>query len=168
MYASKLYAMKHLLFPLVKLSNATDMKLKKILLIVLLLTIVPKVIMVGNDCNKTHKKCKSPDSSFEISSSSRPIKLYKGKKARVALNVYGGRTYFFSFYSKPKVGSLHFKITNPNSNKIIYDNSTEALTDHKTFKFKSTQKLYIEITAPNWKSDKRYECSGIKIAYKKS
>jgi len=134
------------------------------LIITLMLT---QVFLLGNDCNNTFKKCKSPDQSYKISSSSRSIRLTRGKKARVVLNAYGGRAYYFSLYAKPKVGMLQFRIINSLDNKILYDNSTEALVDHKTIKLESTQKLFIEVVAPNWKSDKNYECAGFKVAYKK-
>ncbi len=134
---------------------------------IILIFIATQTILHGNDCNNTFKKCKSPDQTYKISSSSRSIKLTRGKKARVVLNAYGGRAYYFSLYARSKVGLLQFRIINSQNNQIIYDNSTEALVDNKTIKLESTQKLFIEVVAPNWKSDKNYECAGFKVAYKK-
>ncbi|MGQ1783918.1 MULTISPECIES: hypothetical protein [unclassified Saccharicrinis] len=121
---------------------------------------------LANVCSNTYKKCQYPDKSFQISSSSRSIKLRKGKKARIVLNALGGKEYYFSTYPKPKVGALQFKIINTNGNKVLYDNASEGLIDHKTFGVENTQKLFIEIFAPNWKSNNTYECSGFMIGYR--
>ncbi len=120
----------------------------------------------ANDCSNTYKKCKSPDKSYTLSTSSRSIKLRRGKKVAVMLNVFGGKEYFFSTYSKPKVGVLQFKIISPTNHKVLYDNAAEGLCDSKVFKVDNTQKLLIEVSAPNWQSANTYECAGFKIAYK--
>ncbi len=142
------------------------MKYLFIVIILICLPILSGTISFANDCVNMHKKCKNPDKSFKISSSSRSIKMRKGKKVRIILNAYGGREYFFSTYSKPKVGTLQFRIINSADNKILYDNSTEGLIDTKTFKVETTKKLFIEVLAPNWQSEKLYECAGFQIAYK--
>lgn len=120
----------------------------------------------ADDCSNTYKKCKSPDKSHTLSTSSRSIKLRRGKKVAIVLNVFGGKEYFFSTYLKPKVGVLQFKIISPTNNKVLYDNAAEGLCDSKVFKVESTQKLLIEVSAPNWQSPNTYECAGFKIAYK--
>ncbi|SMO37580.1 hypothetical protein SAMN06265379_101349 [Saccharicrinis carchari] len=120
----------------------------------------------ANGCSNTYKKCKSPDKSYTLSTSSRSIKMRRGRKVAIMLNVFGGKEYFFSTYSKPKMGVLQFKIISPINNKILYDNSAEGLCDTKVFKVDNTQKLLIEISAPNWQSSNTYECAGFKIAYK--
>ncbi len=140
--------------------------MKKTLIVLLIGIFIISIVTYANDCNNTYKKCKSPDKSFKLSSSSRSIKLRKGKKARIVLNAFGGKEYYFSTYSKPKVGSIQFKVVSSLSNKVLYDNSAEGLIDHKQFIVKNTQKLYIEIFAPNWQSTNSYECAGFKIAYR--
>ncbi len=140
---------------------------KKMYLITLITFLFVQLATKGNDCNNVYKKCKSPEKDFTLSSSSRSVKIRKGKKSRIVLNVYGGRTYYFSLYSKTKAGALQFKVIDPESNSIIYDNSVEALTDNKTITVDHTHKLYIDLFAPNWKSQNSYECAGFKVAYLK-
>ncbi|MBI9063405.1 MAG: hypothetical protein JEZ14_15590 [Marinilabiliaceae bacterium] len=120
----------------------------------------------AQDCSKLTKKCKNPDNSFKVSASSRGIKMRRGKRTRIVLNVYGGREYYFSTYSRPKVGKLQFRIVDATTLKVLYDNAIEGLIDEKKFIVSATQKLYIEIAAPNWKSDESYECAAFKIAYR--
>lgn len=140
---------------------------KKIIWIIFLSIVgFASAIAYANDCANTYKKCKSPDKSYTLSTSSRSIKLRRGKKVAVVLNVLGGKEYFFSTYSKPKVGVLQFKIISPTNNKVLYDNAAEGLCDSKVFKIDHTQKLLIEVSAPNWQSPNTYECAGFKIAYK--
>ncbi|GAF02210.1 hypothetical protein [Saccharicrinis fermentans] len=139
---------------------------------ILLLLAIISIISIGtnsslaNDCSNTYKKCESPDKTFKISSSSRSIKLRKGKKARIILNAFAGKEYYFATYAKLKVGALQFKIVSPTNNKVLYDNSAEGLRDYKVFKVENTQKLFIEVSAPNWKSNNTYECAGFLIAYR--
>ncbi|TLX74053.1 hypothetical protein E9993_13205 [Labilibacter sediminis] len=121
----------------------------------------------ANDCSNMEKKCKDPAPDFQISATSRSMKMRKGKRVRIVLNAYGGREYFFSTYSKAKVGALQFRIINSANNHVLYDNATEGLADSKIFKVESSQKLHIEVLAPNWRSNNLYECAGFKIAYKK-
>ncbi len=141
--------------------------MKRIIVFLLLFNALNYISIVSyaNDCTNTEKKCINPDKSFKISSSSRSIKMRKGKKVRIVLNAYGSKEYFFSTYSKAKVGNIQFKIINAN-NQVLYDNSSEGLTDNKSVKIMNTQKLYLDLTIPNWKSDNLYECAGFKIAYR--
>jgi hypothetical protein len=143
--------------------------MKKLFILALLICseIIISNIIYANDCNNTFKKCKNPDKTYRISPSSRSIKMRKGKKTRITLNAYAGKKYYFSTYSKGKVGVLQFRILNTSNNKILYDNATEGLIDYKFFKVENTQKLLIEVMAPNWRSNNTFECVGVKIAYKK-
>ena len=122
------------------------------------------ISVFSQDCSNAKNKCKNPDKSFKVSAASRSIKMRRGKKSRIVLNAYGGKEYFFSTYSRPKVGHLQFRIINSVTNKVLYDNSAEGLVSEKIFKMEATQKLYIEILAPNWTSKNAYECAAFKIA----
>lgn len=134
--------------------------------IVICLAYFVNPLTFANDCSNTEKKCKDPDKSFRLSSSSRSIKMRKGKKVRIVLNAYANREYFFSTYSKAKIGTLQFKIISSSNNQVLYDNSTEGLIDNKIIKMMNTKKLYLDLMIPNWKSDNIYECAGFKIAYR--
>jgi len=140
--------------------------MKRFVVMLLLFCLFGFPLCVANDCTNTEKRCKNPDSTFKVSSTSRSIKMRKGKKVRIVLNAFGGREYFFSTYSKSKVGALQFRIINSSNNHILYDNATEGLIDNKIFKVESSQKLHIEVLAPNWRSLNSYECAGFKIAYR--
>lgn len=121
---------------------------------------------VAGDCANVHKKCRNPNKDYKISSYSRSFKMRQGKKTIIVLNAYGGRIYYFSTFAKSNVGNLQFRIINQSNSKILYDNSTEGLIDYKLFRVESTKKIIIEIMAPNWRSNDRFECAGFKVAHK--
>ena len=125
-------------------------------------------VKVGaQNCENTIKKCKTPDKSFKVSATSRSIKMRRGKKSRIVLNAYQNRVYYFSAYADKKAGRLQFRIIDAESNKILYDNSSEEMNDIKIFTVTATKKLYIELLTPNWMSKNDYECAAFKIAYRK-
>lgn len=141
------------------------MKVKFKLLVVLLITSWG-ITLNAQDCKRVESKCPKPDKSYTVSSKSRSIKMRKGRKTRIVLNVYRGRDYFFSTYSKPKVGDLQFKIVSASTNQVLYDNAAEGMVDNKKITASLSQKLYIELVVPNWTSNKDYECAAFLIAYK--
>jgi hypothetical protein len=93
--------------------------------------------------------------------------MRRGKKSRIVLNAYQNREYYFSAYAEKKAGKLQFRIIDAESNKILYDNSSDEMNDNKLFTVTATKKLYIELLAPNWMSKNTYECAAFKIAYRK-
>ncbi len=138
---------------------------KKLYFIVLLLLI--SIPLISQNCNSYYKKCTSVPIGFVESSSSRSFKIRKGKNVRFVLTAYGGREYFFSICAKSKVGDLQFRLIDPEKETVLYDNASEVLCDSKIIKVEFTQKIIIQVFAPNWKSNNLYECGGFRIAYKK-
>jgi hypothetical protein len=139
----------------------------KIVISALVLLFLWNINGLGQDCSNTFKKCKNPDKSYKISASSRSIKMRKGRKSRIVLTAYQGREYYFSTYADRKAGKLQFRIVDSQSNKVLYDNSTEGLIGEKVFTTDNTTKLFIELFSPNWTSNNKIECVAFKIAYRK-
>jgi len=121
----------------------------------------------AQNCENTIKKCKNPDKSYKVSATSRSLKMRRGKKSRIVLNAYQDREYYFSAYASKKAGRLQFRIIDADSNRVIYDNASDEMSDNKLFTVSATKKLYIELLAPNWVSNSDYECAAFKIAYRK-
>ncbi|MCT4647475.1 MAG: hypothetical protein N4A74_20985 [Carboxylicivirga sp.] len=142
------------------------MCLNRVILLCLIL-LASGVNISAQNCENTIKKCKTPDKSYKVSATSRSIKMRRGKKSRIVLNAYQNREYYFSAYAEKKAGKLQFRIIDAESNKILYDNSSDEMNDNKLFTVTATKKLYIELLAPNWMSKNTYECAAFKIAYRK-
>ncbi len=141
--------------------------MKKKLYFIFFLLFLISISIISQNCNSYFKKCTSVPEGFEESSSSRSFKIRRGKNVQFVLTAYGGREYFFSICAKTKVGDLQFRLIDPESETVLYDNSSEVLCESKIIKVEFTQKIIIQVFAPNWKSNNLYECGGFRIAYKK-
>ena len=143
----------------------------KIKIIGVIVVILGGVIggVLGQNCDNFEKRCPEPQKSFKLSAASRSFSLKNGSKVTVAFNAMAGRDYFISICGKGKADGMQFKIVAGESgnSKILYDNAAVGFSPEKVITMASTQKIFVEVTAPKSKFDKGdIECGGIKIAYR--
>lgn len=125
----------------------------------------------SQNCDNFEKKCPDPHKSFKISASSRAFTFKTGSKITVAFNAMGGRDYFISVCGKGRADDVQFKIVagDIGNAKVLYDNAAVGFAAQKVITMASTQKLFVEISAPKIKLEKGdRECGGIKIAYRET
>jgi hypothetical protein len=152
--------------------------MKKFLLVIISLILISGITDLSAqeaDCRKFHlygpcTQFAGPGFKFDGQSRSNII----GVGDRLMYNVvfYGERQYKIFFCTSDEFNPVHFKLIDPVSRELLYDNQDEDYTTELTLNIENTQRIMIELSvlakdASNEFKMNYFGCIGMLVQYKK-
>lgn len=138
------------------------------LIMFMCMIVISSANVSAQTCNNVENSCShSNEKGFIKSSMSHSFKI--GIKQRRIFNVimYEGKEYYVSVCGKTELGKIQLKIVSGTDSKLMYDNAAKGFKNNLNLKSDVTQKLIIEVSAPNGRFENNEpECAGLFIASK--
>lgn len=148
------------------------MKTKILFFIILIFSPITAISQLN--CKKYHiKHCESrAPKDFVYYGYSRSTVMRKGMTTDRKILVYGGFDYYFAVCTHRKFEPLHFKIIDPATDEILYDNASQDYNDVAMTSNENTRWLIVRMTVSGNESETEWDdemrCVGLLVMTRKT
>jgi len=147
--------------------------MKKIAIMALML-LIALTFVNGQNCKKFHLygTCMQfPGNNFKIDGQSRSNVIGFGDKLIYSMIFYGERQYKLYFCASDEFYPVHFKLIDPATSQVIYDNTKDEYSDNVALNIEYTRKINIEmeVLAQDATEDMKLSylgCSGVLMLWR--
>ena len=147
------------------------MKFFKYIKFILVVSVLTTMTVQGQYCENFHKlgDCKiDVKRPYQIFGQSRSDMIGVGYTLKYNIIFYGNKEYILSFCTTKKYYPIHFKLLDPISGKVIYDNKDDDYLESLGFRIEKTKQFIIEMSilahdATDIEIEEYYTCMGMLI-----
>jgi len=108
-------------------------------------------------CTDFHKKnCKpNEDADYVYNAQSKSGLFEKGQTSQLRIIASKGTDYYINICTQSALGQVAFKIKDGKSSEVLYDNSTDGMSQNFDFSCDNSRSLVIEVTIPGSSSGEK-------------